>query len=117
MRPLSASLAAIALCAIAGAAQEPATRPDGLYALIRTSKGTIVARLEADLTPMTVANFVGLAEGTIENHAFDPGRPYYDGSVYHRVVPGHVIQTGVPRSDRAKNPGYTFPNEVHARLS
>jgi len=117
MRPLSASLAAIALWSVAWAAQEPATRQDGLYAVIRTSKGTIVARLEADLTPMTVANFVGLAEGTIENNAFDPGRPYYDGSVYHRVVPGHVIQTGVPRSDRAKHPGYTFPNEVHARLS
>jgi cyclophilin family peptidyl-prolyl cis-trans isomerase len=66
---------------------------------------------------MTVANFVGLAEGTIANAAFDPGRPFFDGTVYHRVVPGHVIQTGVPKSDRARNPGYTFPNEIHARLS
>ena len=66
---------------------------------------------------MTVANFVGLAEGTIANSAFDPGRPFYDGSVYHRVVPGHVIQTGIPASDRARGPGYTFPNEIHARLS
>ncbi len=99
------------------AAQEQAKRPDGLYAEIRTTKGTIVARLEADLTPMTVANFVGLAEGTIANAAFDPGRPFYDGTVYHRVVPGHVIQTGVPQSDRAKNPGYNFPTEIHARLS
>jgi cyclophilin family peptidyl-prolyl cis-trans isomerase len=98
-------------------AQDLATRPDGLYAQIHTSKGRIVARLEPDLTPLTVANFVGLAEGTIANSAFDLGRPYYDGSVYHRVVPGHVIQTGVPQSDRAKNPGYTFPNEIHARLS
>jgi peptidylprolyl isomerase len=92
-------------------------RPDGVYAVIQTSKGRIVARLEADLTPLTVANFVGLAEGTIANAAFDPGRPFYDGSIYHRVVPGHVIQTGIPQSDRAKNPGYTFPNEIHARLS
>src|SRR5215469_17309445 len=98
------------------AAQQP-SRPDGLYAEIRTSKGLIVARLEPDLTPMTVANFVGLAEGTIANAAFDPGRPFFDGTVYHRVVPGHVIQTGVPQSDRARNPGYTFPNEIHARLS
>lgn len=91
--------------------------PDGIYAEIRTSKGLIVARLEADLTPMTVANFVGLAEGTIANAAFDPGRPFFDGAVWHRVVPGHVIQTGIPQSDRAKGPGYTFPNEIHAKLS
>ena len=104
----------ILVVAAAGAAQN---RADGLYAEIRTSKGLIVARLEPDLTPLTVANFVGLAEGTIANAAFDPGRPFFDGTVYHRVVPGHVIQTGVPQSDRARNPGYTFPNEIHARLS
>src|ERR1700759_4347912 len=98
------------------AAQEP-RRPDGLYAEIHTAKGLIVARLEMELTPMTVANFVGLAEGTIANAAFDPGRPFFDGSVYHRVVPGHVIQAGVPKSDRAKDPGYRFPNEIHARLN
>src|SRR5271166_5493853 len=99
------------------AAPNQATRPDGLYAEIRTSKGLIVARLEPDLTPLAVANFVGLAEGAISNAAFDPGRPFYDGSVFHRVVPGHVIQTGIPQSDRARNPGYMFPNEIHARLS
>jgi cyclophilin family peptidyl-prolyl cis-trans isomerase len=112
-----AALAAALLLAGAAVAQDPARHPDGLYAEIRTSKGLITARLEADLTPMTVANFVGLAEGTIANAAFDLGRPFYDGSVYHRVVPGHVIQTGIPQSDRARNPGYTFPNEIHARLS
>jgi peptidylprolyl isomerase len=98
------------------AAQQP-TRPDGLYAEIRTSKGLIVARLEPELTPMTVANFVGLAEGTIANAAFDLGRPFFDGTAWHRVVAGHVIQTGIPHSDRARGPGYTFPNEIHARLS
>jgi cyclophilin family peptidyl-prolyl cis-trans isomerase len=112
-----ATLAAALLLAGVSTAQDPARHPDGLYAEIRTSKGLITARLEADLTPMTVANFVGLAEGTIANTAFDQGRPFYDGSVYHRVVPGHVIQTGIPASDRARNPGYTFPNEIHARLS
>src|SRR5437588_13108270 len=94
-----------------------AARPDGLYAEIRTTKGVIVARLEPDLTPLTVANFVGLAEGTIANAAFDPGRPFYDGTVYHRVVAGHVIQAGVPQSDKAKGPGYAFPNEINAKLS
>jgi cyclophilin family peptidyl-prolyl cis-trans isomerase len=106
-------VAAIALLAGMATAQ----RSDGVYAEIQTSKGLIVARLEAELTPMTVANFVGLAEGTIANAAFDPGRPFFDGSVYHRVVPGHVIQTGSPQSDRAKGPGYMFPNEIHAKLS
>jgi cyclophilin family peptidyl-prolyl cis-trans isomerase len=117
MKNVTHLLAAVALLAGASAAQQQAKRPDGLYAEIHTSKGLIVARLEADLTPMTVANFVGLAEGTIANAAFDQGRPFFDGSVYHRVVPGHVIQTGIPQSDRAKGPGYTFPNEIHAKLS
>src|SRR5947209_12323110 len=93
-----------------------AERPDGLYAEIKTSKGLIVARLEFEMTPMTVGNFVGLAEGTIENAAFDLGRPFYDGAVWHRVVPGHVIQTGQARSTKSRGPGYQFPNEIHALL-
>jgi cyclophilin family peptidyl-prolyl cis-trans isomerase len=116
-RPSLAGLSAAILLASASTAQEQARRPDGLYAEIRTSKGRIVARLEADLTPLTVANFVGLAEGTIANSAFDPGRPFYDGSTFHRVEAGHVIQTGIPQSERARNPGYTFPSEIHAKLS
>jgi len=115
VRIRQAALLAI-LVAWAGA-QQPTARPDGLYAEIRTAKGLIVARLDMDLVPMTVANFVGLAEGTIANAAFDPGRPYFDGTTWHRVEPGHVIQTGIPKSDRARGPGYTFPNEIHAGLS
>jgi peptidylprolyl isomerase len=99
------------------AALTPAQRPDGLYAEIRTSKGPIVARLEFEMTPLTVANFVGLAEGSIENAAFDRGRPFYDGVVWHRVVPGHVIQTGQARSEKSRNPGYQFPNEIHDLLN
>ena len=94
-----------------------AQRPDGLYAEIRTSKGLIVARLEFEKTPMTVTNFVGLAEGTIENAAFDPGRPFYDGTIWHRVVPGHVIQAGQAQSTKSRGPGYQFPNEIHAMLN
>jgi peptidylprolyl isomerase len=94
-----------------------AQRSDGLYAEIRTSKGLVVARLEFEKTPMTAANFVGLAEGTIDNAAFDLGRPFYDGTVWHRVVPGHVIQTGQAQSTKSRGPGYQFPNEVHAQLN
>ena len=85
---------------------------DGLYAEVETNKGLIVLRLEFEKTPLTVANFVGLAEGTIENAAFPPGRPYFDGTIWHRVVPGHVIQCGVPNGGAAKDPGYQFPNEI-----
>src|ERR1043165_3720999 len=94
-----------------------AQRPDGLYAEMRTSKGLIVARLEFEMTPLTVANFVGLAEGTIENAAFGPGHPFYDGTVWHRVVPGHVIQTGQAQAGKSRGPGYQFPNEIHALLN
>jgi peptidylprolyl isomerase len=92
---------------------------DGLYAEIQTSKGLILARLEPDRTPLAVASFVGLAEGTIANEAFEPGTPYYDGSRFHRVVPGHVIQAGAPDPQRseARGPGYSYPNEIHAGLS
>ena len=99
----------LAALALLFASLSPAQQPDGLYAEIRTAKGLIVARLEFELTPMTVANFVGLAEGTIDNAAFEPGRPFYDGTVWHRVVPGHVIQTGQAQSTKSRGPGYQFP--------
>jgi cyclophilin family peptidyl-prolyl cis-trans isomerase len=89
--------------------------PDGLYAEVQTNKGLIVLQLEFEKTPMTVANFVGLAEGTIANAAFPPGRPYFDGTKWHRVVAGHVIQCGIPHGAKAGadgGPGYEFPNEI-----
>jgi peptidylprolyl isomerase len=86
--------------------------PEGLYAEVQTNKGPIVLQLEFEKTPLTAANFVGLAEGTIANAAFPEGRPYFDGTTWHRVAPGHVIQCGIPKSDRAKDPGYEFPNEI-----
>jgi peptidylprolyl isomerase len=91
--------------------------PDGLYAELHTNKGLIVTRLEPDMAPLAVTSFVGLAEGTIENAAFDAGRPFYDGTVWHRVVPGHVIQAGMARSERSTGPGYRYPNEIHEKLS
>ncbi len=91
--------------------------PDGLYAEISTTKGVIVISLDLERTPMTVANFVGLAEGTISNDAFPPGIPFFDGSTFHRVVEGHVIQGGAPKSDDAQGSGRRIPNEIHGELS
>jgi len=88
---------------------------EGLYAEVMTNKGLIVLQLEFEKTLMTVANFVGLAEGSIDNAAFPPGRPYFNGTKWHRVVAGHVIQCGIPKSATAGSdggPGYEFPNEI-----
>lgn len=109
---LASSLGALA-AALAGASPQP----DGLYAQLHSAKGVILVRLEPDRAPLATTSFVGLAEGTIANDAFDPGVPYYDGTVFHRVVPGHVIQAGAPVSERAQGPGYVFANEIHGGLS
>lgn len=109
----------IALAALAAAATGlmsscRAKYPDGLYAEVKTNKGPIVLSLEFEKTPLTAASFVGLAEGTIDNAAFPAGRPYFDGTKWYRVVPGHVIQCGIPAGskDRDGGPGYEFPNEI-----
>ena len=94
------------------AAQKKPAYPDGLYAEVTTSKGLIVLQLEFEKAPVTVSNFVGLSEGTIENTALPPGKRYFDGAVWHRVVPGHVIQCGIPANSTAEDPGYSFPNEI-----
>ncbi len=89
----------------------------GLYAEMVTSKGKIVIKLEYEKTAMTVANFVGLAEGTLSNQALKKDIPYFNNSVFHRVVPKHAIQAGIPQSEGTfQGPGYQFPNEIHPTL-
>ena len=89
---------------------------DGIYAEMVTSKGTIYMKLEPELAPITTANFIGLAEGTIENTARKIGEPYYDGLKFHRVVPNFVVQGGDPLGNGMGGPGYRFETEVHANL-
>ncbi|MBL4752888.1 MAG: peptidylprolyl isomerase [Flavobacteriales bacterium] len=89
---------------------------DGLYANIQTSKGKIVIKLEYGLVPKTVANFVGLAEGTIPNDFKKAGEPYYDGLNFHRVVADGIIQGGCPEGNGMGNPGYKFKDEFNMKL-
>lgn len=90
-----------------------------MYAEITTNRGTIKLELFYEQTPMTVANFVGLAEGTIENEAKPLGEPYYDGIVFHRVISkkqgsgqDFMVQTGDPDGTGMGGPGYKFPDEI-----
>ncbi|TFG85240.1 MAG: peptidylprolyl isomerase [Spirochaetales bacterium] len=87
--------------------------PDGLYARIETVRGTVIAHLDFDKARLTVANFVGLAEGTLDATA---GRHFYDGLTFHRVEKGFVIQGGDPMGDGTGDAGYIFPNEIHPDL-
>ena len=84
---------------------------DGLYANFQTSKGNMIVKFEDKKAPVTVANFVGLAEGKIENKAKAKGVPYYDGTIFHRVIKDFMIQGGDPKGTGMGDPGYKFDDE------
>ena len=88
---------------------------DDLYAKIETSQGDIVLRLEHKKAPLTVANFVGLVEGT-RKHNREGEKNFYDGLVFHRVIDNFMVQGGCPLGTGTGNPGYKFEDEFHPDL-
>tara|TARA_Y100000994_G_scaffold247783_1_gene253880 strand:+ start:943 stop:2016 length:1074 start_codon:yes stop_codon:yes gene_type:complete len=93
-----------------------AKNQDSIQAILETSKGNIIIELEFEKTPMTVANFVGLAEGNIKNDAKNIGEPFFDGIKFHRVISDFMIQGGDPTGTGRGGPGYKFPDEIHPDL-
>jgi len=86
---------------------------DGLYADIKTDKGSVLVKLSYEETPITVANFVSLAEGNNKYVAKKfKGKPFFDGLKFHRVEKGFLIQGGDPLGTGKGGPGYLFEDEL-----
>ncbi|WP_296195267.1 peptidylprolyl isomerase [uncultured Microbacterium sp.] len=90
-------------------------------ATLHTNHGDIVVNLFGDHAPRTVANFVGLADGSLpwtDPATGKPGEgPLYNGVVFHRIIPGFMIQGGDPLGQGIGGPGYTFDDEIHPELT
>lgn len=90
---------------------------DGVYAHFSTTQGDILVELNTELAPLTAANFAALAEGThpLAKEEFK-GKPFYDGLIFHRVIPNFMIQGGDPQGTGMGGPGYKFANETSDSL-
>ena len=92
-----------------------------MFATIHTSAGDIRVELYENHAPRTVENFVGLAKGTVEWTDPSTGAtrtdPLYKDVVFHRVIPGFMIQGGDPLGNGRGGPGYTFDDEIHPELT
>ena len=80
------------------------------YALFDTTEGAFKIELFEEQAPRTVENFVSLAEGK------KTGKPFYDGTIFHRVIPDFMIQGGDPQGTGRGGPGYNFADEFHPQL-
>jgi len=101
-----------------GTATHAAAKP---AAIINTTVGTMTCTLFPDKAPIGVANFIGLATGTKDwknpvSGANKHGVPLYDGTIFHRVIPGFMIQGGDPAGNGSGDPGYEFKNETSPGL-
>ncbi len=89
-------------------------------AILHTTSGDIAIELYPDHAPATVRNFAGLATGTIQwtdpRTGASSSAPFYDGLVFHRIIPNFMIQGGCPLGTGTGGPGYTFDDEIHPGL-
>lgn len=95
-------------CSSKGKVMDSIKGKDGLFAIMETSKGEIALELYYKDAPLTVCNFVGLAEGTLDAAN---GKPFYNGLKFHRVIKDFMIQGGDPRGNGTGGPGYKFADE------
>jgi peptidyl-prolyl cis-trans isomerase A (cyclophilin A) len=108
---------AMALVMVGCKTSQRADLGDGIFADIKTSKGAIIVRLEHEKTPVTVANFVSLAEGKnpFVSEGYK-GKKYYDSLTFHRIIKDFMIQGGDPTGTGSGNPGYKFMDEFNDSL-
>jgi peptidyl-prolyl cis-trans isomerase A (cyclophilin A) len=113
-------VAALLLSASIGTAAETPEKKGPVYATLKTSMGDIVIQLFEDKAPKTVANFIGLASGTKEWTDPKTGekvkKSLYNGTIFHRVIPGFMIQGGDPLGNGTGGPGYKFEDEFNPEL-
>lgn len=120
MKKLVLLLFALTATVLTAQTKNTKTKPvvlEGIFAEIYTNKGKIALQLEFQKTPITVANFITLAEGKNEFVTNNrKGKPYYDGLKFHRVIPNFMVQSGCPLGTGAGDPGYRFKDEFDASL-
>ena len=121
---LAAVCSALVLSVGVAAAQPSQAQPKekklqpGTYARFVTTEGDFTVKLFEKEAPKTVANFVGLAEGTIDPATGKPGKskPFYNGLTFHRIISGFMIQGGDPLGNGTGGPGYKFADEFNSKL-